>query len=527
MNRLKSVTESLWLIMAFLLVAVAAGCGGGGGGAPILGINGLPVLTPATNTDVIKPRVIFTFPASGSGVAAASNVPINVAITATFSKAILAVTINTPATSFTLATSAVSPVGVSGVASYNPLSRIATFTPTGGLTLGVSYTATIKGTGLNPVTDLAGNPLAGNPASSVASDYIWQFTAGAADLTHPTIILTSPVSGASGVALNTSVNATFDKAMNADTLCDAANTTVACPVASFTLATSAVVPVAVPGVVSYDPVSFIATFVPSANLAASTVYIATVTTAATDLAGNHLVEPVVGPPSNPWSFTTAASGVALAPGALDLGTAKTFGLMATAAITAATDSIVNGDVSLEPGTSITGFPPSVVNGTVHKNDTVSHQAKADLLAAYNTAKGLACGAGNNVGTADLGGQFVFPTGIPPGVYCSGSTMLVGAHIVLDAKGDANAVWVFQIGSSLTSNADVTLTGGAQAKNVFWVPTFDATIGSGTTFNGTIVAGRDTTSAGSATINGRILSGATIAGTIALNGPRTTVNVPLP
>jgi hypothetical protein len=174
---------------------------------------------------------------------------------------------------------------------------------------------------------------------------------------------------------------------------------------------------------------------------------------------------------------------------------------------------------------MTGFPPAVVNGAIHINDTVSHQARADLLVAYNQAKALACTT--NVGTADLGGLYIFPTGIPPGVYCSGSTMLVGAHLVLDAGGNANAVWVFQIGSSLTTGADVTLTGGAQAKNVFWVPTFDVTIGSGTIFNGTILAGRSATSAGSATLNGQILAGATTAGTIALNGPPSSVNVPLP
>jgi hypothetical protein len=201
--------------------------------------------------------------------------------------------------------------------------------------------------------------------------------------------------------------------------------------------------------------------------------------------------------------------------------------MATAAVTAASASTINGDVSLAPGTSMTGFPPAIVNGSIHINDTVATQAQADLLSAYNNAKGLACVPANAVGTADLGGLYVYPTGIPPGVYCSGSTMLVGTHIVLDAAGDANAVWVFQIGSSLTTGADVTLANGAQAKNIFWVPTQDATIGSGTIFNGTIVSGRDATSAGSATINGRILAGAITAGTIALNGPPSTINVPAP
>jgi hypothetical protein len=289
--------------------------------------------------------------------------------------------------------------------------------------------------------------------------------------------------------------------------------------ATFTLATSAVSPATVLGAVTYDAVNKIATFTPSSNLAASTAYTATVTTGAKDLAGNALA---AGVKPNPWSFTT---GTGLAPGAIALGSASTFGIMATAAVTAASASTINGDVSIDPGTSMTGFPPAIVNGSIHINDTVSAQARADLLNSYNQAKGLACAT--PVGTADLGGLYVYPAGFPPGVYCSGSTMLVGTHIVLDAGGNTNAVWVFQIGSSLTTGADVTLVNGAQAKNVFWVPTLDATIGSGTTFNGTIVTGRDATSAGSATIYGRILAGAIYAGTIALNGPPSTVNVPAP
>jgi hypothetical protein len=113
----------------------------------------------------------------------------------------------------------------------------------------------------------------------------------------------------------------------------------------------------------------------------------------------------------------------------------------------------------------------------------------------------------------------------PGTYTSGSTMLVSTPLTLDGGGDANAVWVFQIGSSLTTSADVLLSNGAQAKNIFWVPTADATIGVGSTFNGNIIAGRDTTANTGATINGRILSGAITAGTIDLD--TTTVNVPAP
>jgi hypothetical protein len=102
-------------------------------------------------------------------------------------------------------------------------------------------------------------------------------------------------------------------------------------------------------------------------------------------------------------------------------------------------------------------------------------------------------------------------------------MLVSTPLVLDAGGDPNAVWVFQIGSSLTTAADITLANGASEKNVFWVPTEDATIGVATTFHGTIVSGRDVTANTGAVINGRILAGAITAGTIALDA--NTVNVP--
>ncbi|PKN90484.1 MAG: autotransporter, partial [Chloroflexi bacterium HGW-Chloroflexi-6] len=125
--------------------------------------------------------------------------------------------------------------------------------------------------------------------------------------------------------------------------------------------------------------------------------------------------------------------------------------------------------------------------------------------------------------ADLGA--LYPLGIPPGTYTSGSTMLVSTPLVLDAGGDADAVWVFQIGSSLTTLASVSLANNAQAKNVFWVPTADATIGVGTIFYGTLVTGRDATGQTGTVINGRILAGAITAGTIALD--TNTVNVPAP
>ena len=490
MNRFEKFTKPLMWLMALLLAAVVAGCGSGD---PILGGGGTGTVPHATG-DTTRPRVTVTVPAN------ASSAPANTKITATFSEAMAPATIQAAGT-FTLAQSGV-PV-TTGPVTYTVGSRTADIKPSVDLTVGLVYTATIT----TAATDLAGNALAGISATPlVANNHVWTFTAAAADAAAPTIISTNPIDAASGVPVNSTVNATFSEAMDASTI----------STGTFTVAQSGV-PGDLAGIVTYDAPSKVGTFKSSSNLAPSTTYIATISTGAADLAGNALV---AGAAPNPWSFTT---GSGLAPGAVPLGSVSTFGLMATSAITCVPTCIINGDVSLDPGTSITG--PPVINGQLHVNDTVSAQARNDLLAAYNYAKGLPPGTTISAG-ADLGSGGLYPSGIPPGTYTSGSTMLVSTPLVLDAGGDANAVWVFQIGSSLTTSANVTLANGAQSKNVFWVPTSDATIGVGTTFEGTIVAGRDTTAVTGATINGRILTGAITNGTLALQSG-TTVNVPAP
>lgn len=518
MNRFENIARPPLRFMALLLTAFVAGCGGGDGGqSPILGGGGAPA--PAALVDVIKPRVTVTVPATTTPGPTAGPAA-NAAITATFTEAMAPATITAPG-AFTVVNTTTGGTNVAGTVTYITASRIARFKPTAALTPGDTYTATIKGTGASPATDLAGNALAGNTAAlPAASDYVWTFSPAAVDVTAPTITLTFPADLGAGVALNASVNATFSEVMDPATICGAANLSAECPVASFTLAPTASPGAPVTGVVTYDPVSSIATFNPTGNLLPNTNYTATVTATVTDLAGNLLVVPAVGAPANPWTFTT---GTGLAPGAIALGSAATFGIMATSATTSTGATLINGDVSLDPGTS-QGIPPAQVNGTIHVNDAVSAQARVDLLTAYNQAKTLAPGTAIAAG-ADLGALYPGPGGIPPGTYTSGSTMLVSTPLTLNAGGNANAVWVFQIGSSLTTSANVLLANGAQAKNVFWVPTSDATIGVGTTFEGTILAGRDATGVTGTTINGRILAGAITAGTIALQN--TAVNVPAP
>jgi hypothetical protein len=210
--------------------------------------------------------------------------------------------------------------------------------------------------------------------------------------------------------------------------------------------------------------------------------------------------------------------------------------MAKATITNTGNTTIEGDIGLNlPGTSITGFTfstipgPGVVNGTLHNNDSTSLQAKADLLTAYNFAKAVTPEADKVVGTVDLGGVIISGHAaghLPPGIYSSGSTMSVATPVVLDAGGNPNAVWIFQIGSSLTTTASVSLANEAQAKNVFWVPTASATIGSGTTFYGTVIAGVSVTVVSGAQVNGRVLGGA-IDDTGAVTLDTNYINVPAP
>jgi hypothetical protein len=439
--------------------------------------------TTGLAADTTRPTVSVISP-TNSAIA----VPVNRKVTVGFNEVMDPLTITTA--SYKLAGPGTAPVTGKVV----PVGTTAVFTPDSSLVNNTLYTGTIT----TAVKDLAGNPL--------LNDYVFTFTTGGVtDVIAPTVILVNPLNLATNVAINSAVNATFSKEMDPSTI----------GAISFTLRNGANI---VAGTVDYVALSKIATFTPTSNLAVNTTYTATVTTAAKDLSGNALVTDKV------WSFTTASILVPPPTALINLGSVAGIGIMATSAITnTGAATMINGDVSLDPGTS-NGLLPVQVNGTIHINDTVSAKARIDLLAAYNAAKALAPGVTVPGGT-DLG---AFPNGglpgvLPPGTYTSGSTMLISTPLTLDAKGDANASWVFQIGSSLTTTNSVSLANGAQAKNVYWVPTASATVGVSTIFNGNIIAGVSATGLTGAVINGRILAGATNPGTIALD--TNTVNVP--
>src|SRR5206468_12696700 len=122
-----------------------------------------------------------------------------------------------------------------------------------------------------------------------------------------------------------------------------------------------------------------ATLTPASNLAANSVYGATITTAVKDLAANGLAGNFA------WSFTTAAATSGQAP--VVLGSASTFAVLAASTVTSTGGTMVNGDLGLSPGTAVTGFPPGTVNGTMHLADAAAAQAQLDLTTAHNHPAG--------------------------------------------------------------------------------------------------------------------------------------------
>jgi type VI secretion system secreted protein VgrG len=189
-----------------------------------------------------------------------------------------------------------------------------------------------------------------------------------------------------------------------------------------------------------------------------------------------------------------------------LGTAGSFAVLAGTTVTNTGPSHVNGDLGVSPGTAVTGFPPGIVTGgTIHAADAVAGGAQADLTTAYNDAGGRSPTA--NI-PASIGSAGIDKAPLAPGVYKASSSLDVSGALTLNAGGDPNAVWIFQAPSStLTTDSasSVVLTNGAQACNVFWQVGSSATLGTNSTFAGTILALTSITVQTGDTIHGRALA----------------------
>lgn len=193
-------------------------------------------------------------------------------------------------------------------------------------------------------------------------------------------------------------------------------------------------------------------------------------------------------------FASSALGAT----SVGLGKAASFSVLGGSTITNTGQTTMFGDLGLAPGSSVTGAP--VVLGAEHVDDAVANEAKSALTTAATTA---ANEASNGSAGEDLAGHAFLP-----GVYTASSSLLLSSgSVTLNAQGDPNAVFIFQIGSTLTtgSNTSVSLINGAQACNVFWQVGSSATLGTGTHFVGTIMAADSITANTGATIHGRLLA----------------------
>ncbi len=500
--------------------------------------------------DTTRPTVAITVPATTSPGPTA-GVATNTAISAVFSEDMAPATIS--ATSFAL-TCAAPCVAPAGNVSYVVGNRSAVFTPAAVLAANTTYVATVT----LAATDLAGNALAGNQAAlPAASNYVWSFTTAATAIVPSPISVqsTSPADNATGVCTDATVNATFS--VPSGLRIDPATITSAV----FTLTGSA--PVTAASVVLDSGTGKIATFTPLAPLVAGVVYTATIkggAAGAKDLAlpGNTMSA------DKSWTFTAATCVVPPPPPSIALGSASLFGTFGgSAGVTnQGLNTVVNGNIGTTAvSTAVTGFhdpgpgctytetPLNVgtVNGLIYTaappptvgcpsegtatTFAIATQARADALAAYNAL--VAMPGGPDPGAGNLASKT-----LAPGVYtaAAGSFKIEGGNLTLDAQGNANATWVFQMATTLTVGgpgaafpSSIILANGAQAKNVFWQVGSAATINAagGGTMAGTIIsqAGAAISTPGNValvTINGRVLSlGASVTMV------NTVINVPAP
>jgi len=439
--------------------------------------------TTGEAADATAPTVSFTNPAN-----AATGVALNQKIAATFSEAMDSETITT--TTFTLKQGT---TAVAGTVSY--AGTTATFAPTANLAASTSYTATIT-TGAK---DLAGNPL--------ASNYVWTFTTGTTlDTSAPTVTSTVPADTATCVEINQTINATFSTGMDPATI-NTGTFTVAGP-GTTTFIT---------GTVTYSVASKVATFTPASNLASDVLFTATVTTGAKDLAGNPLAANKV------WTFTTGDK--TKDEEEVNLASAANFAILATSSISSTGSGVINGDVGLARGTS-QGIPPAQVNGAIHVNDPLVAQAQADVRAAYNDVASRSNNA--QILPGNMGGLT-----FAPGLYVNSTSVLLsgsgpGNNVTLDAQGDPNALFIFKMGSTLTTapGSQVILAGGAKAANIFWQVGSSATINTTTIFKGNVLAAVSITLNTGAVVEGRMFAGsAGGAGSATVNANSVTVPGP--
>ncbi|MBZ0247923.1 MAG: ice-binding family protein [Cyclobacteriaceae bacterium] len=329
---------------------------------------------------------------------------------------------------------------------------------------------------------------------ALAANHTFSFTTGSlVDIILPTVMSTIPLNSATNVSRNNAIKITFSEAMMGSSINSS----------TFTLAQGTA---GVSGNVSYSGTTAI--FTPAIALAANTSYTAKVSTGAKDLAGNALSA------ATTWNFTTSATSTL---STVDLGTSANYVILAKTAISNVPTSAITGDLGLSPAaesfitgftlTAATGFSTATeVTGKVYAADQASPTpinlttAISNMETAYTDAAGRSTPNFVELGAGDLSGLT-----LTSGLYKWTNTVTVPTDITI--SGGADDVWIFQIAGDLTvsSAVNMTLTGGAQAKNIFWQVAGEATIGTTSHVEGNILSMTAITLKTGASLNGRALA----------------------
>jgi hypothetical protein len=427
--------------------------------------------TTGVTPDIIKPSITVTNPLNN-----ATGISVSQKVVITFSE-------NMDVSTLSALTLSVKQ-GVTAVAgTVTSTGTTITFTPSVNLETEKIYIATLT-TGAK---DVAGN--------SIAANYVVTFTTAIAlDTTLPMVQATTPLNNATSVALSQVVSVTFSELMNPLTI-----------TGSSLMLKQGVNAIA--GTVSYTDKT--AKFTPAAPLTVGLLYTASITTAAKDLAGNALAA------NTNWNFTTSNNPSTL--GVVNLGQAGNYVILAKTAINNSSTSAVTGDLGLSPAatsyitglalTDFTGYATSAqVTGKVFAADMASPTpvnlttAVENMITAYDDAAGRPSPDFLELGTGNIGGKI-----LTPGLYKWTTTVTLPTDVVI--SGGANDVWIFQISGnlSMSSAVNITLTGGAQAKNIFWQVAGQATLGTTSHFEGVILSKTGITFQTGASINGRALA----------------------
>ena len=222
------------------------------------------------------------------------------------------------------------------------------------------------------------------------------------------------------------------------------------------------------------------------------------------ISGTYTVVAVVRDSASNAGSATQSLTVEINPDPVVLGSAATYSVLAVTDVNNIGATSLSGDLGVSAAGTISGFPPGNVFGGIHLNDTSSAQAKADMVGAYDNVKARA--AANTI-AGDLSGLTFHD-----GIYYANAAITLATSLTLDAAGDPNALFIFQMNAAFAPAAASTiiLVNGAQASHVFWQVAGAMSIGAGATFRGTILGASSIAFGANTALFGRALSNSTVS-----------------